>query len=264
MKAVLLLHGFLTDYRDFGELVPRLREEYDYVCQYVFPGHLGINGEPINYKEFTVEKTFDSVNKVMSELTEKYDIIDVIGFSMGGAVATYLSTKYQFRNLILLSPANKYLNFSLPINRAFYFVKSVIERMTSRKLTKEDRRKIDKELGNVRMDDVKSVNMALRSLIPNYSFHTLSTFIRIIDQCNKNLQVINNPTLIIWGELDQLVPRKSVYSIYKLVQNEKKKMVIYRDISHLMLGSKNANKIINEVMLFLRADSVIESAVNTH
>lgn len=253
MKAVLLLHGFLTDYRDFDALVPSLRNIYDHVEMFIFPGHLAPNEEKTDYKKFTVEDTFSLVNKTMEELIENYEIIDVIGFSMGGAVATYLASKYEFRNLILLSPANKYLNFSLPINRVSYFVKTVIERLTNNKITKEEKQKIDEELGAVRIDDVRSVNMAFRQLIPNYNFHTLSTFIRVINEVNKNLkEKFDNPTLIIWGELDQLVPKKSIEEIYKHIDNEKKKIVVYKDISHLMLGSKHANKIVREILDFIK------------
>ena len=87
----------------------------------------------------------------------------------------------------------------------------------------------------------------------HYNFHTLSTFIRVINEVNKNLkEKFDNPTLIIWGELDQLVPKKSIEEIYKHIDNEKKKIVVYKDISHLMLGSKHANKIVREILDFIK------------
>ena len=252
MKAILLIHGFLTDYRDFDNLVPRLKEQYDYIHLLVIPGHKGLDSDVIDYNRFTFDETFKLIRATMEYLLSKYDIVDVIGFSMGGALATYLANKYDFNKLVLLAPANKFFNFSLPINRLSYFVRTVIERMNSKRLTKDEIKVIDQELGNVRIDDVKSLQIAFHRLIPNYNIHTLTTFIRIINECNININEIKNPTLLIWGELDQLVPKKSVNELYQKITNENKKIIIYKDISHLMLNSKNSLKIIEEILVFLK------------
>lgn len=251
MRAVVLLHGFLTSYHDFGDLTSYLKKEYDYVEEFIFPGHLGMGDIEPNYKDFTFEKTFEAVNEMASRLTSEYDIVDVIGFSMGGAVGTYLANKYPIHRLVLLAPANKFLNFTLPIKRLIYFVKAVINR--GKKAEEAEVKEIDNEMGNVRIDDIRSVQMAFHDLIPNYSYHTLSTFIRITNECNRDLTKIVCPTLIIWGELDQLVPKKSIFEIRKICSSSDVRMVIYPDISHLMLRSNNKDKIISEILGFLEA-----------
>lgn len=252
MGAILLLHGFLTDYRDFDLIIPALNKEYEYVSLYTFPGHLSLETGTTDFAKFTVEDTFKTVESEMEALLNKYDFVDILGFSMGGAVATYLASKYNVRKLVLLSPANKYLNFSLPLNRISYFVKTVLERITSTKLTLEEKKELDEKMGAVRVDDVRSINMAFKKLIPNYNFHTLSTFIKIVRECNLNLTSINCPTLVIWGELDQLVPKKSIDGILKIVESDDKNVIIYKDISHLMLASKHANKIVKDILGFLK------------
>ncbi len=249
MRAVLLLHGFLTNYKDFGRLTGTLRKKYDHVIEFVFPGHLEIGATEPYYKDFTCEKTFELIDSTVEKLLYEYDDLDVVGFSMGGAVGTYIASKYPIRKLVLLSPANKFFNLSLPLNRLSFFIRAVLER--TKKITNEDVKKIDKEMESVRIDDVRSVEMAFKELLPNYSIHTVTTFVRIINKCNKSLTQIDCPTLIIWGELDQLVPKKSIEDIQKICINEDVKLIVYDDISHLMFRSCNANKIEKDVVKFL-------------
>ena len=54
------------------------------------------------------------------ELERKCEIVDVMGFSMGGALATYLSQVRKINKLILIAPANYYFNPKALITNTLY------------------------------------------------------------------------------------------------------------------------------------------------
>lgn len=247
MRCCLLLHGFLTDENDFKEIIPNLKEIYDYVHPICFPGH----GEKFNFNEFTVDKTFEVLLNTFDQLNEKYEVIDVIGFSMGGALATYLSSVRDFNKLVLLSPANKYLNFRTFFERLNFFLEGFKKRKKLKETDKE-RIEVEKKLSNVRKDEKEAFKIAFERLIPHYNIRNLATFSRIIKRCNKELVEIKNPTLIIWGYLDQMVPVESVEFDYELCSNSQKKLLKVDGLSHLMLNSTDISLVKQEIVSFLK------------
>ncbi len=242
MEAVILIHGFLTNIDDFKNLVPYLESKYDKVCLCTIPGHT----IPPKYKLFNVNDTFKTILETYDNLTLEYDEIDCIGFSMGGALATYLQSVRNIRKLVLLAPANKYLNFSLLHNR-LQFIKKVKKESKIR----EDLDYKKEELNILTYNDKESLKIMFKELLPNYTPHNLQTFIKIVKKCNKELITISVPVLIIWGKLDQLVPYGSVKYLYDIAIS-KKELIIYDDISHLMLNSENYQKIVDDIMKFLK------------
>lgn len=242
-RAVLLIHGFVTDYHDFDPLYPALNEIYDCVFPVELPGHTDLD-----FKKFNAIDTFKCVLDSFDRLNEKYDSIDVIGYSMGGALATYLSNNREFNNLVLLAPANKYFNLSFVFKKAGFYVKHIFQKIVRRRLTNEEEKMVE----SILIDDENSITLAIHRLLPNYTFKTIKTFIKIINKCNEELREIKNKTLIIWGKYDQLVPKSSIdYNIEKCTHKESK-VIIYEALSHLMLASSENKDIIEKVVEFLK------------
>ena len=115
-KIVILIHGYLTDSNDFNKLEKDLVPYYDYVVSLNLPGH----GKYQNMKDFTLDATFKYLfDEISFYLT--LGKVDLIGFSLGGALVHYLCAKFKNINkAILLAPAIKYLNFSCPFKRMRY------------------------------------------------------------------------------------------------------------------------------------------------
>ena len=261
MKGILLLHGFLTDPNDFAPVIPLLKQRYDIVSAPCFPGH----GAGESYDNFTAQGTFAAVKEAYDRLRNECSETDVMGFSMGGALATFLAATESFRNLILLAPANKFLNFKLPFAALSFYVKNYFELLSTRKMEEEQKEKIihrvDEKVEAVQEDTRNALNMGAKQLVPNWTPHNIKHFNQIIKICNKCLQgiVIDNPTLIVWGQLDQLVKKNSSEYIYKKCSSERKKLVVYDDISHLMLRSVHNEKIIATIDDFICENDVPET-----
>jgi esterase/lipase len=246
MKAIILIHGFLSDCDDFAPFMDSAKQLYDYVEIVKIPGH----GVDMGVHEFDIEKTYSLILKAYDDLDISYEIIDCVGYSMGGALAIYLSTVRKIRKLILLAPSMKYINYKFPIQiaRTYFGLKHQI------KISDGDPQIVDK-MERINIDNKVSIKILKDrithiKLWPRYYL----SFRRIIKRINNEVKEIDSPTLLIWGELDQLVPKSSVEYVQSICTN-KVKIIIIDDISHLMLLSPaNVDKIITEMTKFIEEE----------
>lgn len=249
-RAILLLHGFLSEMNDFDSINDELLKRYDRVYRPILPGHG--DADVCDYNKFNREDTFKVLLEAFDELAAEYDTIDVMGFSMGGALATYLSSVRIFNKLILVSPANHYFNPKSLITSTVYATKIffALEKSIIKKDEAEKEAYYDM-LGYFNGDRKASLGFTIRKYIKTYIWKAYKEFADIVRNCNKDLKEIKNETLILWGKLDQLVPEKSIQELYKMCTNEKSKLVIFDEYTHLMLLSTNPQKIIDEILQFI-------------
>ena len=241
-RAIILLHGYATNIDDLIVLKEELRKNYSYVCLQNLPGH----GEE-DIKKFNAIDTMIYVRDLCKKVFDKFEHVDIIGFSMGGAIATYLATIFEFEHVILLSPANKYLNFNIGPSRVSLFLEYLASRYDKKDAAQAEKDKFDIVLKN----DKKSLKLALNQLLPNYTIHSLKEFKEIIDYCNAHIKgkVCNTKTCLIWGEMDQLVPQKVIKYLRPIFP--KMEEHILKDMSHLMLHSDNYEEVTKIIYEFL-------------
>lgn len=242
-KAILLLHGFATDSNDFKNIIKELKKRYEIVRAPTLPSHKKKN----HLKDFSVQEVFSCFEKEYDELVEKYEAIDIMGFSMGGAVAAYLASKGNVDNLILLAPANAYLNAILPISRIKMFFEYLFSAIS---VPSEEISLFQKDTFlNSLEDDKISLDVAFKKLLPNYRYHSINAFRDVIKKCNKGLKKIAAHTLIVYGTVDQLVPKHSIRMVAKHCDDCK--TIILPGISHLMLNSRNYEIVCDCVLQFI-------------
>ena len=247
-KAIVLLHGFLSDFGDFEPLFEYLSTRYDHIEKISYPGHR----ENENYWDFDCDKTFEVVENAFLPLIDRFESIDVIGFSMGGALAVYLSNKYHFNKLILLSPANKYFNFYLPYSMfRYYFTNLVNLEKAVIKKNNDDIYKFREKISLALEDDKEGLKFIQERYLKTYFLKAFKNLRNLVRRANKNVLEIKNPCFIAWGKLDQLVPRKSADVLYKMCTNEIKQLKIYDDLSHLMLRSTSHQILLQDILEFL-------------
>lgn len=244
-KAIFCIHGFITDYTDFDKLSPLFKKKYDSVYFFNVPGHY-----PADFKLFDSDKTFELLLSEFDNLQKKYDSVDVAGFSMGGALGSYLACVRKVRKLILLSPANKYFNTGYSFRWTAFYLKRVFENLTNSNFDLTKAVSLSKnELSKYVTDNKEAVNMMVTKLLPNYNAHTLVTFAKTIKRCNEGLKKNYTPCLILYGELDELVPLSSVEYLKEYFLNAK--VIIYDDVGHLMIKGSKAEKLADDIELFI-------------
>lgn len=100
-RAILLLHGFSSSPAVYREIVPKLTG-YDAIVCPVLPGHGS------NIEDFAAVKSKDwvmAVEQTCASLVDEYQMVDVMGLSLGGVLACHLSCKFSLNHLYLLAPA---------------------------------------------------------------------------------------------------------------------------------------------------------------
>ncbi|MBP5446015.1 MAG: alpha/beta fold hydrolase [Acholeplasmatales bacterium] len=232
MKAALLLHGFATSIYDYYSIMPFLKKRYDAIFLEDLPGH----GKDRDLDNFTVENVLNFVNKRFDEIKAEYEFVDVYGYSMGGVLATYLGVKKEVNRVILLAPANKYVN-------ARIFATKIRKDLSINSSGEEVRKEVIKENGKIGIEIVKN------DLLPRYNVKTISTFISLVRVCNESLKQTNVKTLLVRGDMDEFVPEKSSKFIQKYFLNFREEVI--QDMGHLMLKSRNYRLILNKIRDFL-------------
>lgn len=100
-KAILLIHGYIGSPTDYGRLPQLLAAEGCTISVPLLPGH-GRN--PREFSKTTPQELMDFVSAEYEKLAASHDEVTVVGFSMGGALATLVAEKYAVENLVLLAP----------------------------------------------------------------------------------------------------------------------------------------------------------------
>ena len=105
IKALLCIHGLLSNCGDFDYIKKEIYPFYDEVICFDVPGHGN------NSKSFSSKNIKQYILDIYDKTSKKYNEIDVIGYSMGGIIACYLQSVRKINKLMLLAPAYRYLNF---------------------------------------------------------------------------------------------------------------------------------------------------------
>lgn len=232
-KICLLIHGYLTDPDDFQDLPEKITKFYDRIIKFVIPGH-GEDG----LKYFTADNVFKKVDEQMEELINPENQIDVIGFSLGGALAKYIACKYPINKVILLAPAVKHLS-PKTIYRRFSYL-----------LDKEN--KVDKkEIKKLVNEDIYATNFFFRNMGEKFSLKNYQEFRNILMRIAKFGGQINCPLQIIWGNFDELVPKNACYLCLDACVNPNKKLIVMPNIGHIMLRSIRKDTIEKLIINFM-------------
>ena len=234
-KIVILIHGYLTDYNDFNHLPNKLTKLYDYVVLISLPGH----GKYHDMKKFKVNDTIQLIEDEV-EFYSKIGYVDLIGYSLGGALVRYLCVKYKtIKKAVLISPATYYFSPLFGIERMKYLFSAK---------TKDERKKNHQELRN---NDKMAYYVVRRHTFKRFKLDNGITFCKLIKKINKIKGFNPTSTLIIWGKLDELVPKSSVNFCYQNCINNKKALVMIDGVGHVIPRSNKEKIIIDKIMEFL-------------
>lgn len=100
-KALLMLHGFSSSPAVYRYFIDKL-DYYDALIVPVLPGHAASIED---FEKIQASDWMAAVYAICDDLTQKYESVDVLGFSLGGLLASYLSHHFKLNHLYLLAPA---------------------------------------------------------------------------------------------------------------------------------------------------------------
>ena len=244
----MTIHGFLTVVEDFGRLYDYL-DCYDEVVKVEIPGH---NGE-VDFDKFTVESTQEAVLSAYDKLREKHDEVDVVGFSMGGALTTWLCAQRDVHKAVLLAPSNRYINPLMLFEATKFYGGVRLDAFQEAEGSLKEKRAAVKEAFKPYGENISAAGkIAVERTFKYLNTRTYGTFRKLMKLSNQKVEEqspIKMPTFIVWGKLDELVPYRSIKFVLKHFVNAE--CNVYHDVGHAMLYTNRDNLIIKDVMEFL-------------
>ena len=196
MKNIVIgIHGFGADRTEEFNIIKSIasEENIEFVCFELFGLH---DAEP-KY-QYWIKKAEDFVN----EYLDKGYKVDLIGFSMGGVIASFLCTYLKINRLVLISPA-------------FYFLSSDNLIKLSEKVLMHD-----------------SLEHTKQELAHSLPLSYYLEFCRLVKKLKVSIELVENDLLIIYGTDDEFVPKKSVMYAYNNCKSTNKKLVFYHNARH--------------------------------
>ncbi len=214
---VLYIHG-LGGYADrWLKVIPKTAEKFHVIAPDLLG--FGYSDKPLS-ESYTIPFFSDFVENFMKTL--KIPSAHFVGSSMGGHIAFYLaSDKRKLVNrLIAVSPTgltNKPTDVYRNYVQAVYFptegnVKKALDSLAF------DSSMIDEEM-------VRSFQKIIRQSGAINAYFKSFWNLGYADSFEERLKLINSPTLLVWGEHDQIVPAKYAQKFASLIPNSKTEII---------------------------------------
>ncbi|MDX8362826.1 alpha/beta hydrolase [Cytobacillus sp. IB215316] len=227
MVGCLCIHGFTGGPYEVQPLVDYLTQETNWeIVTPVLPGH----GEQLSLTGVSYTKWIDCVEEELKKLLDKFDTLYLIGFSMGGVIASYLAAKYPISKLVLLSAAVYYTNPKQLISDVHDLFKLGLQgKIHENELYERYKKKI--------------IATPLSAII---QFQQLVRMVRPV------LEKISVPTLIVQGKCDGIVPMKSAEYIHQTISSARKKLIYIESAKHHVCYCDERKELFAEVYTFLK------------
>jgi carboxylesterase len=226
MIGCLCIHGFTGAPYEVEPLVDFLQQRTDWVFRVpTLPGH----GEANSLKGIHFQEWINHAETELKQLIDTCDEVYVVGFSMGGMIASYLAANYPVDKLILLSAAAYYINpkqLATDIKQTFF--DTIKGNLKENELFHRYKRKITET-----------------PLAATLQFRKLVTFIKPL------LIQVKAPTLIAQGECDGIVPLKSAEYLFQTIGAKQKKLTYIKQSKHHICHCEERDVLFNQVLDFL-------------
>ncbi|WP_430788664.1 alpha/beta hydrolase [Virgibacillus flavescens] len=209
MIACLIIHGYTGGPYEIEPLSDFLKEETDWHIEVpTLPGH----GRKLALKNVSHKKWINAAENSLKQLLDKYDEVYLIGFSMGGMIASYLAAKYKVDKLVLLASSRKYLS----LKQIILDVNQVV---------------VDGVKGNIKKN---KLYIHYRKKIGGVPFKANIEFLKLVKFTKPYLKEIDSSVLIAQGQKDGMVPYKTAYFLDKEISSKVKEVVFFERSRHLI------------------------------
>lgn len=230
MTACLCIHGFTGSPMEVEPLVEYIQNHTNWECVIpTLPGH----GNELRLEGIMYNEWLQHAEEALKGLLKRHEIVYVVGFSMGGLIASYLATKYPVKKLILLSAAAYYINFAQ---------------------LQKDIRIICADFFRGRMKENEQFTRYMNKIKSTPLAATIQ-FRKLVQYVKPLLSNIHVPTLIAQGEKDGIVPLKSASFIYNTIRAENKKIIYVEESKHLICHCERRETLFQEIITFLKETS---------
>lgn len=215
LKTVLVaIHGFGR--RRTDELLPLknffIDTDIEIVMPELFNPH---NAQDTNFKEW-IKRAEDAVDSL---LQREVDVV-LVGFSMGGVIASHLAACKPIKKLILLAPAFSYINVANATD--------LITGIFSGK--KEDNK-----------------------VYPPLPSDFTSVFMNVVDSLKQDITLVDFPVLLFHGTEDETISVASSRKIFKKIPSTEKAMILLEGVNHRILDDpRYSSFVLHNIQLMIQ------------
>ena len=165
----------------------------------------------------------------LEETLKETSNIVIVGFSMGGVIASYLAALYQPQKLILLAPAFAYIS---PDTFAHQISNKAKQLLKPKEAEQDD------------------YDISLpKSFYP--------TFVEIIKQLRKYIFKVCCPVLLLHGDADEIISIKSSYYAYEAIPHHQKRLYMIHGGTHRLLKEAPLNEDVYTMIKLFLNDEII-------
>lgn len=230
MIGCLLIHGFTGSPHEVEPVTKHLGELGWRVEAPILAGHIG---HPLPLKDTNWHDWIRSAEIVLKELLRSCKRVYVVGFSMGGMIAAYLSVRYPIQRLVLLNASLFYMN-----PRQIY----------------KDCARVIKDHFSSTFYDQETIRRYLKK-ISNTPPRAVIHFRHLIKVVSEDLNFVTVPTLIIQGGKDDLVEPRSARYIYEHIRSSEKELHIMPESKHIICHDCEQQRVILLIDRFLQGET---------
>lgn len=205
--VIITIHGFgvrreheMDDFKEFAQ---------NHLPEVITFNLFDIENEEDNDFHLWVKRAEDVLIQAINSKKKVY----LLGFSMGGVIASYLASKYSIEKLILIAPAFIHFNLENYTNIAI---------------------KSGKKLINKKEDEIVSPSLPK-------SFY--SGFMDCVKEHKNAIQHVSCPVLILQGDEDEVISTKSSTWAFAQIPHEQKQCLFLHLGKHRLLTDPHVKNI---------------------
>ncbi|WP_199614890.1 alpha/beta hydrolase [Paenibacillus alkalitolerans] len=214
-RACLLLHGFTGGPHELEPLARHL-SSLGWICS--VPTLAGHGGPLRSLRDIHRSEWIATAAAAADSLQERFGTFDLVGFSMGGLIAAYLSNRYPVRKLVLLNAAVTYIS---------------------------PRRFVQNAVRQVRSGSAEQLRVKHETPV-----RSVFQFMQLVRELKPEIDGIRVPTLIVQGDLDEIVHPRSARYINNRIQGEKE-LAVFPNSRHMICLGQEAEELFLKVERFL-------------
>lgn len=229
MIGCLIIHGYTGGPYELQPLTNYLRAQTNWdIVVPTLPGH----GRNLQLTNSSYKRWLKKAEDTLQQLMEKYDTIYIIGFSMGGMIASYLAGTFKIDKLVLLSTSGKFIALK---QLARGMGQLVADGLTGKILKNHSYLWYKRKRGKV----------PLKAYIE---------FLRLVKYTRTYLRKINSPVLIAQGRQDHVVPYQVLHYLDKEITSPNKEIILFERSNHLICLGKDKETLNEMVYHFLNEE----------